>query len=61
MLKSRSSYARIKLPSKNFKAQRWDTKTQAFTEVKSDIFEQQHYDSKGEVLADFEMYIPSEF
>jgi len=58
-LKSQKSYAKIKLPNKNYKALMWSNGK--FVDAGSDILEQQHYNYDGKEFIDHEMYLPSEF
>ena len=48
---------RIKLPSANFTAQVWSPALKAFSDVATDILEQNHWKKTGEEFTDFEMYI----
>ena len=58
-LKQFKSYAKIKLPSKNYKAQKWQNGK--FVDVPSDVLEQQHYNYDFKEFNDYEMYLPNEF
>lgn len=58
-LKSVKSYAKIKLPSKNYKAQKLSNGK--FVDVPSDVLEQQHYNYDFKEFNDYEMYLPHQF
>lgn len=64
-LQNKESYARVRLPSKNYKAQKWTKKANstdlAFIDVPSDILEQVHFNYDKKKETDFEMIIPTQF
>lgn len=61
MTSRKSSFVEIKLPSKDYKAQKWSLDQSSFVNVESDIIEQNHFDYKGDRNKDYEMYIPTNF
>ena len=61
MTSRKNSFVEIKLPSKDYKAQKWSLDQNSFVNVESDIIEQNHFDYKGDRNKDYEMYIPTNF
>lgn len=61
MVESKNSFAQIKLPSKEYRAQRWSAEANAFVDVESDTLEQMHFGYMTKTSKDFEMFIPTSF
>lgn len=67
LTETKDSFATIKLPAKNYKAQKWSkvsinsTKKFDFVDVESDILEQVHFDYNAAKFIDYEMIIPTSY
>lgn len=61
MVESKNSFAQIKLPSKEYRAQKWSADANGFVDVDSDILEQTHFGYMTKSTKDFEMFIPTSF
>lgn len=61
MTSRKNSFVQIRLPSKDYKAQKWSQDQSQFVNVESDILEQNHFNYKTQRIKDYQMYIPSDF
>jgi len=55
------SYAKVRLPDRNFKAQRWSNEVKGFVDVPSDFIEQARFTQRFVKFSDFEMIIPGTY
>lgn len=58
---SRHLYAKVKLPNKNFKVQKWQADSAKFVDAPSDILEQHHFNYEQKEFTDYEMFVPGEY
>jgi len=58
---SRHTFANLKLPHKNFKAQKWNSVSFKFEDMPSDLFEQHHFNYEQKEFIDFEMVVPGPY
>lgn len=54
-----ATYAKVKLPSKLYQAQKWEK--DSFQPIQTDILEQSHFAQEGTDFMDYDMIIPNEF
>jgi len=55
------SFAKLKVPQVDFKAQLWNKTEQRFQEAPFDILEQSHFGADGTLDTEYEMYLPLKF
>jgi hypothetical protein len=51
---------RILLPMSNYKPKLWNRKTKQFVDCVYDVFEQNHYLSRGRNLTDYAMFVEAD-
>lgn len=61
MTSRKNSFVQIKLPTKDYKAQKWSSDQNQFVNVESDIIEQNHFNYQTQRFKDYEMFIPANF
>lgn len=61
MTTRKNSFVEVKLPQKDYKAQKWSQEQGQFVNVESDIIEQNHFDYSTKKFVDYEMFIPTNF